>query len=33
VSGGGVADVLVRPISIDEVGRFNALLDAHHWLG
>ena len=33
MSGGGVADVLVRPISIDEVGRFNALLDAHHWLG
>lgn len=25
--------MLVRPISIDEVGRFNALLDAHHWLG
>lgn len=23
----------MRPISIDEVGRFNALLDAHHWLG
>jgi hypothetical protein len=25
--------VVVRPISREEVGRFNALLDAHHWLG
>jgi hypothetical protein len=25
--------VTVRPILADEVGRFNAELDAHHWLG
>ncbi len=28
-----VADVTVRPISLGEVGRFNACLDEHHWLG
>jgi len=28
-----VADVVVRPIDRDEVTRFNAELDAHHWLG
>ena len=30
---GGVRDLRVRPIARDEVGRFNAELDAHHWLG
>jgi len=33
VAGTGVADVVVRPIFVEEVGRFNAELDAHHWLG
>ncbi|MGB8381612.1 MAG: Druantia anti-phage system protein DruA [Dermatophilaceae bacterium] len=33
MSGAGVADVLVRPIARAEVDRFNAELDAHHWLG
>jgi len=28
-----VRSVTVRPILADEVGRFNAELDAHHWLG
>ncbi len=28
-----VTDVVVRPISKDEVARFNAELDEHHWLG
>jgi Domain of unknown function (DUF4338)/DDE_Tnp_1-associated len=28
-----VADVVVRPIFVDEVGRFNAALTEHHWLG
>jgi hypothetical protein len=28
-----VRDVAVRPITAGEVVRFNALLDAHHWLG
>lgn len=28
-----MTDVVVRPILREEVGRFNALLDAHHWLG
>jgi Domain of unknown function (DUF4338) len=29
----GVADVVVRPIFADEVGRFDAALREHHWLG
>lgn len=33
VSGAGVADLLVRPITRTEVDRFSAELDAHHWLG
>jgi hypothetical protein len=28
-----VTDVVVRPIFVDEVGRFNAALREHHWLG
>ena len=28
-----MADVVVRPIFVDEVGRFNAALGEHHWLG
>jgi hypothetical protein len=28
-----VRDVVVRPIFADEVGRFNAALREHHWLG
>jgi hypothetical protein len=28
-----VTDVVVRPIFADEVGRFNAALTEHHWLG
>jgi Domain of unknown function (DUF4338)/DDE_Tnp_1-associated/Transposase DDE domain len=30
---GDVCDVVVRPIAAGEVGRFNELLTAHHWLG
>jgi len=33
VAGAGVTDVVVRPIFADEVGRFNAALKEHHWLG
>jgi hypothetical protein len=33
VAGAGVVDVVVRPIFADEVGRFNAALREHHWLG
>ena len=33
VAGCDVRSVTVRPILADEVGRFNAELDAHHWLG
>jgi hypothetical protein len=33
VAGAGVTDVVVRPIFADEVGRFNAALTEHHWLG
>jgi hypothetical protein len=28
-----VTGVVVRPIFVDEVGRFNAALTEHHWLG
>ena len=28
-----MAGVAVRPIFVDEVGRFNAALREHHWLG
>jgi hypothetical protein len=33
VAGAGVTEVVVRPIFVDEVGRFNAALREHHWLG
>jgi hypothetical protein len=33
VAGAGVRGVVVRPIFVDEVGRFNAALREHHWLG
>jgi hypothetical protein len=33
VPGANVADVLVRPVAFRETSRFNAELDAHHWLG
>jgi hypothetical protein len=33
VAGAGVTDVVVRPIFVDEVRRFNAALAEHHWLG
>jgi Domain of unknown function (DUF4338)/DDE_Tnp_1-associated len=33
VAGAGVTGVVVRPIFVDEVGRFNAALREHHWLG
>ena len=33
MAGAGVRDVVVRPIFVDEVGRFNAVLREHHWLG
>lgn len=33
MAGAGVAGVVVRPIFVDEVGRFNAALREHHWLG
>ena len=29
----GVADVVVRSVFADEVGRFNAALTEYHWLG
>ena len=33
MAGAGVTDVVVRPIFVDEVGRFNVALREHHWLG
>ncbi len=33
MAGARVADVVVRPVAFGETGRFNAELDAHHWLG
>lgn len=33
MTGRGVADVRVRPVAFGETARFNAELDAHHWLG
>ena len=31
--GASVTSVTVRPVAFGETGRFNDLLDAHHWLG
>ena len=33
VPGDSVTSVTVRPVAFGESGRFNDLLDAHHWLG
>jgi Domain of unknown function (DUF4338)/DDE_Tnp_1-associated len=33
VTGHPVAEVIVRPVAFGETARFNAELDAHHWLG